>query len=277
MAGQPKPNPLAAFQRLNDSVYLYDPSTATAPASADLVILCSWMDAAPKHIAKYVEGYVRLRPRARILLIRNEMPDMLVRSTSTARKQLAPALDVVRGAARPDAGAHVVLHLFSNGGARRATHLAAWFREAEGAALPIDAMLLDSSPGKPSYRRSLNALSVGLPKSPVLWLLGRVVAQFFLLAFRAVHFLTRRPIMITEAREQLLDKSLFNPKAPRCYLYSKADDMVGWEDVEEHVREAEERGFAVQTVCFEKSPHAGHIMEDPEKYWAAVQDVLPEQ
>lgn len=68
----------------------------------------------------------------------------------------------------------------------------------------------------------------------------------------------------------LSDKRLFAKEAPRLYAYSKADRMVWWEDVEEHANAAEDAGWEVDRVRFEESPHAGHILEDGERYWGAV-------
>jgi hypothetical protein len=73
-------------------------------------------------------------------------------------------------------------------------------------------------------------------------------------------------------RRQLNDDSLFNRRAPRVYLYSKADEMVGHDEVEEHADQAEAQGWKVTRVRFERSPHAGHIREDEGRYWRAVQD-----
>ena len=72
MAAQPVPSPLTGFKRLNASTYIYEPPTSPSPASSsapDLILLPSWLDAAPRHIAKYTRGYQALYPSARILLI----------------------------------------------------------------------------------------------------------------------------------------------------------------------------------------------------------------
>lgn len=49
--------------------------------------------------------------------------------------------------------------------------------------------------------------------------------------------------------------------------------MVFWKDIEEHAETAEGLGCGVTRVPFEKSAHAGHIMEDAKKYWEAVEKV----
>ncbi|KAL2013511.1 hypothetical protein VTN00DRAFT_1036 [Thermoascus crustaceus] len=44
-------NPLSEFVKLNDQIYLYEPGKH--PPHRCLVIICAWLFAAPRHIAKY--------------------------------------------------------------------------------------------------------------------------------------------------------------------------------------------------------------------------------
>lgn len=61
---------------------------------------------------------------------------------------------------------------------------------------------------------------------------------------------------------------------PRLYLYSKADEMVRRQDVEEHAELARNMGCMVYMVPFETSSHVAHIREDETKYWCAVRRIL---
>jgi hypothetical protein len=77
--------------------------------------------------------------------------------------------------------------------------------------------------------------------------------------------------LVTRVRKNLNDKTLFNPKAGRCYIYSKADDMVHWEDVKEHAEESKAMGWPnVEELRFKSSPHCGHIRGHEQEYWGAV-------
>lgn len=71
---------------------------------------------------------------------------------------------------------------------------------------------------------------------------------------------------------ELNEPGLLSNGVPRLYLYSKADKLVDWREVEAHARSAEERGASGKTelVRFETSEHVAHIREDAEKYWDAV-------
>ena len=59
----------------------------------------------------------------------------------------------------------------------------------------------------------------------------------------------------------------------RCYIYSKEDEMVSWENVEEHAAEAEGRGWRVRRELFVGSGHVAHARVDSGRYWGVVQRV----
>ena len=65
----------------------------------------------------------------------------------------------------------------------------------------------------------------------------------------------------------------FSKHTPRLYLYSQADEMVPWTEVEEHAEEARKAGLDVRMERFEGSPHVAHARSDPERYWGAVKKV----
>lgn len=77
-------------------------------------------------------------------------------------------------------------------------------------------------------------------------------------------------------RRRLNDPQLFSVRAPRAYVYSREDEMVGWRDVEGHVAEARERGYRARAELFEGSKHVAHMPMDSERYWRIVQEVWKE-
>lgn len=73
-----KESRIPGFVQLGDITSLYQPKTGgnngvatleNKQSEPDLIVFCSWMSAAPKHIAKYTAGYQRLFPNTAILLI----------------------------------------------------------------------------------------------------------------------------------------------------------------------------------------------------------------
>ena len=88
------------------------------------------------------------------------------------------------------------------------------------------------------------------------------------------HHIFRRENFISKLRKQLRNPVFYPLSAPRVYIYSKADKMVGWKDVEHNAQLAKDAGFVVRTERFESSGHVDHFRQNPERYWAAVQGVL---
>ncbi|KEF53965.1 uncharacterized protein A1O9_09760 [Exophiala aquamarina CBS 119918] len=202
-------HPLAAFTALNDRVFIYkplekgDPEPVTAsqkPSIPDLVVVCAWAFAQPRHIAKYLVHYHSLYPRARILLLFNTVHNMLWRPDWMQMEDLRPAvwaveecLDSYNSQAKAttttvnEAGTRadskqkqeptVVFHIFSNGGAHMAVQLAQAYRDnirmspslspnstAVKKQLPISALIFDSCPGHARYSTAGKTTLSFLPK-----------------------------------------------------------------------------------------------------------------
>lgn len=76
---------------------------------------------------------------------------------------------------------------------------------------------------------------------------------------------------VSQLRRQLNDPALVPTSVRRLYLYSKADEMVRWEDVGGHVEEARGRGYErVQEVRFEGAAHCALMLEGGGRYRRAV-------
>lgn len=76
-------------------------------------------------------------------------------------------------------------------------------------------------------------------------------------------------------RRTLLDDQALQPDkrdgaAQVCYMYSEADRMTHWQDVWDHARNAERKGWDVEEVVFEGSGHCAHLALDELQYSQAV-------
>lgn len=274
--------PFPGFATLAPTIFYYIPNESTqaqnrstsSPKDPNLIILSTWMGAAPKHILKYISGYQTLYPTSQILVMTNTIADIIYRSHDYHKKNLKPAVSVIRRFAESYDNPKILLHLFSNGGAHHIAHLAFLYRREFSKPLPITGMVLDSAPGRATFNRSVAAMSVGLPSTLPLRLLGLVVIYFVCMGMWFKHHVLKSENVISLVRRQLVDPSLFPRSAPRVYIYSKADDMVGWQDVESNVVLAENKGYTVDVERFERSKHVGHLLDDGETYWGAVKRVV---
>jgi hypothetical protein len=286
MAPAPVPGPLTGFKRLNTSTYIYEPTTAAAsslPASSsssspspDLILLPSWLDAAPRHIAKYTRGYQTLYPSARILLLTTALADVTIHTRAAEALRLEPTLSLLTSLP-PHTG--ILLHSFSNGGAYTVNLLARLYLARTGHILPVSAQILDSAPGHGHYGRTATALALGLPRSPVvLRYVGLVMLHLFLAAYYVAKTASGGRNKVEVMREGLLDQRYWDGEVPRAYVYSKDDKMVAWGDVLEHAGMAQRAGWKrVSVEEFEGSAHCGHLLVDEGRYWGIVERVWGEQ
>ncbi|CAI6334378.1 unnamed protein product [Periconia digitata] len=258
--------PTPQFDPIGHNTTLYTPATYTP--QSPLILLFTWNAAALKHIQKYTNTYTTLFPTARILLIRCFTIDVF-RSSATSARNLQPALDVVRAHAQQ--GGEVLCHSFSNGGGTQIVEFARAWRDAYGETMPMRAQIVDSAPGKGDWGRSHAAIAASLPRRSVaLSVVFGVAVHVLLFCVLVVDTLRWKENSMVIMCGEMNCGTLFGRVAPRVYLYSKADEMVGWEEVEEHADEAAAKGWDVERVRFEKSAHAGHVREDADKYWGAV-------
>jgi hypothetical protein len=261
---------LEHFVRLNQSIYLHQPSIAKTGTSQgpDLILILGWMDASPRHIAKYTAGYEREYPSARILAITTSAVDAALRTTTANLNRVQPALDILYTL---PADAKLLVHFFSNGGAFTNTLISKAYQEKRGRPLPASAQIFDSSVGRSSYAATVRAFSVGLPKNIIAQVLGVFILRIMLGLYLLGYSLSGKEDVVEVARRSLNDKTLLDLDTPRLYVYSVADDMVAWQDVEEHAKDAKKLGYTVDMEKYQDSGHAAHMLVDQEKYWRAVQ------
>lgn len=202
-----------------------------------------------------------------MLLIRCFTLDMF-RLASSYQALLRPALDYVSSYTHD--GGEVLVHSFSNGGGNQVNEFAKAWKKKYETLMPMRCHVMDSSPTRGPWMKSHAAIAASLPKTWFWSIFGGVMVHLLLcLTFIANMLMGRENKMVTLCRE-MNEPSLFDVRVPRVYLYSRADQMVGWEEVEEHAAVARRKGRDVTMVQFKESAHCGHVREDEGKYWNAV-------
>lgn len=119
--------------------------------------------------------------------------------------------------------------------------------------------------------RAYQAAAISLPsQSMPAQALGK------LLLYPAIGFITglqRTGLMssVSQLRSELNDPAVFGATAKRLYLYSTADQMVRWEDVESHLAEAKAQlGCCPEGVAFPDSPHCAIVRDHADRYWYTI-------
>ncbi len=164
----------------------------------------------------------------------------------------------------------MLVHSFSNGGGNQVNEFAKAGKLKYGATLPMRVQIMDSSPTKGPWMKSHAAISAGLPRTWFWRSFGGWLVHLLLAGSFLVNVVRRRENKMVVLCRELNDEKVFDSTVPRVYLYSKVDEMVGCDEVEEHAAFARKKGWDVTMIRFEKSAHCGHIREDEGRYWGAI-------
>lgn len=295
------------FVKIGPRTSVYTPSNPTA---GQLIIVCTWLGAARKHIAKYTTAYQNLAPDARILLIESDVQTV----TSSYQKQrefIKPAVSAVLDTltecgyyslpsgktltmercnkleSKPSTSSSmtvtetppkILLHMFSNGGTNSATQFLIVLHERLRQPLPLAGLLFDGCPAKGTYWKSHNAMALSLrPKSIASRILAAVVVHCILIIlYTWIACGNDNPA--TLMRRTLINEEMLSGassggdevKGRVCYIFSEADEQVDWMDIKDHAEEARRKGWTVQEVVFEGSGHCAHLSKDAKKYVEAM-------
>jgi hypothetical protein len=274
---------IPSFELIAPSIWVYNsrPEYRATPlalqncVAPSLVVLCTWTGAQNRYIAKYTAEYRTRFPSSSIMVITTSAKDLCFRNSARKQWRMRPAIEYIsnlRYLAAQNFNNGILLHVFSEGGSNKACELAEAHYESTGTRLPVSALCLDSTPGHPRYLRLCEALNKSLPQIPVI----RHIAILFASAVLGSIWMLYTGIkgfennVISRTRRRLNDPIYWDLTAPRCYLYSKTDTLIAWQDVYEHLEQSASAGISVTEVQFENSGHVGHAKEEPRRYWDAV-------
>lgn len=271
--------PLSAFTRLSPKVWLYEPPTTggapISPTSPTTILLCSWMNAVPKHVDYYTRSYMRIYPHARIILVSINTVEFLLQSEPRRRADVTAAVTAIL--APPQDSERLFVHSLSNGGGRRVYGIAGAYAALTGRPLPAKAWMIDSAPGIPKFRRDIHALIVPargwgwfawIPYMAAVLSITSVVYVVVNWCPKWVwHELVWGPVA------GMNDEKLIEKKCVRGYVYSNEDLAIDWKDVEWHAKAAEEKGLRVMKKMVHGAAHVQLFKgkEGEKGYWGFME------
>ena len=272
--------PLSAFTRLSPIVSYYEPPRVLADSnelSPTTILFCSWMNARPKNVDYYTRSYMNLYPSARIIHVTINTSQFIFQSEFQRRKDMIKAVSTLL--ARDTASERLLVHSISNGGGKRLYNIAAAYRAETGQALPAKALIFDSAPGMPRFKRDIHALMVPARKMHWLpWLLFAAVTHVTCsVLFVSVYW---TPMwfwydLVWGPTYGCSDVTLVDQECVRGYVYSKEDLAIDWRDVENHAAVAEKKGYNVSKKLVDGAEHAQLFRGKggEEDYWAFVKSI----
>jgi hypothetical protein len=125
------------------------PSTVLPGASPKAILLLSWGDAKPPHIAKYSSLFIRLYPKAKIILVETGMADFFWRPERTQRKLVEPIVKILDDLADDT----LLVHVMSNAGSTRWAIINKLYVQSTGRTLSSAVTILDSAPVARTFNR----------------------------------------------------------------------------------------------------------------------------
>ncbi|KAI0137485.1 hypothetical protein BJ170DRAFT_62687 [Xylariales sp. AK1849] len=273
------PKPLAMMTKLSPFVSFHEPAKgSTTPTSAivapKLILVASWMDARDVHIAKYITHYQALYPTSTILLVKFVLKQVIWESEGI--KAVQPAIPYLRS--KVDSGylseapsrPEILVHAFSNGGVASTRHLFEGYQKKTGQVFPLHAMVYDSCPGLYSYWGAYNASMAGVPKGIWRWVMSPTIHLLDIYLWIIAVALRRPYALLTNANWHNEPENI--RQTNRAYIYGRSDEMVDWQHVRLHTKQAEAKGFAVRQEMFQGSSHVAHMRVDEGRYWKIVTD-----
>lgn len=258
-----KPKPLFGFTRLNDQVSLYKPPNfATSLSLSDktptTILLCAWMNASPKNIDYYARTYQSLYPRAQIIILTISTKQAIFESETRRRRDILPAVHAIL--AVPKGKERVLVHSFSNGGAKRTYGLAGVYQALTGQVFMPKTLIFDSALGMPRFARTMHAIAIPARKLRFLsWLffMSATAVMAAITSF-AVYWLPKRVWydFVWGPTLGLKNMKIVGGGTKMGFVYSKEDLAIDWRDVEKWAGEAEKKGYGVVRKLVEGAEHA---------------------
>jgi Eukaryotic protein of unknown function (DUF829) len=270
--------PLSAFTRLSPKVWLFDPKTPSPPNHPTTILICSWLNANPKHVEYYTKKYTRLFPATRIILVSINTIEFLLQSEARRRSDVAAA--VLALLAPDQEKERLFVHSLSNGGGRRVYGIAGAYAAFTGRPLPAKAWLIDSAPGVPRFRRDVHALAVQARRwSWIAWVpYMAAVLGITSVVYVAVNWCPKWVWreLVWGPFEGMNDEKLIDGRCVRGYVYSKEDLAIDWRDVEGHAAVAEGKGLKVLREEIRGAEHVRLFRgeDGEERYWGFMKRLL---
>lgn len=281
-----KPPSIQGFESLSDQVFVRnaEPSTTSSdPINPDIVAIYGWGDCLPQHVAKYADGYRALFPCAKQIIVLSPIAKAMFTSRTQRRGHMTPvvnylfgSVDPARGAGVAQSGSKILIHAMSNTGAINFAATLDAYLDRFKRAMPHTLFVMDSTPGGTSLtwanlKRWSRAMALGTARwFPWPFVATQSIWAFFLLLNNLYLWLRRRQHAGAWSRIAANQEAFATKSARRLYMYSKDDDLIGYEDIEEHASDSEKLGYAVDTKELCGSGHVGHMRMHPKEYWAAI-------
>jgi hypothetical protein len=237
----------------------------------------SWGDGLPKHVVKYCDGYRALYPRAKIIAILSPIGKAVFSGLEARAKAFVPIIyNLFPSTELPANPPSILAHAMSNTGAVNFYATVYAFTQLHGKPFPHKLIVMDSTPGSTDFNldnlgRWSRAMALGTAGYfPWPFSVTQGIWAASISASSAVGYLVGSESAGGWSAKAALDLTYEPRRARKLYMYSKEDDLIGWEDIEDHASKAREAGWKTDVEVFQGTGHVGHMRKHPEQYWGCI-------
>lgn len=274
---------IPGFKHLTDRILVREPTEdekANAnPTHPDVVLIYGWGDALPRHVAKFADGFKELYPSAKQVVVISPITTALFKNLADRSKFMHPVVTELfpDGPNGENVPKKILAHTMSNTGAVSFFATVNKFKELYNAPMPHQLLSMDSTPGSTQLDwgnviRWSRAMALGPAKAfPWPFAVTQSIMAVFLVVYAAFEGLVlRRESPGAFSRRVANDPSYESKDTRKLYMYSKEDDLIGWEDIESHAADTRALGWEADVEVFEGSGHVGHMRMHKDQYWKAI-------
>lgn len=287
------PAEIPGFTALTDQIYVREPAAAVVGADGngavlpeedssnhpDVVMVYGWGDGLPKHVAKYTDGFRVLFPRAKQIICLSPIAKAMFSEHQQRSESMMPIIKAIFPEGSEKQGKLKILaHTMSNTGAVNYASMLNIYQQTHNAPFPHDLLIMDSTPGSTDFTRdNLVRWSRAMALGTANWFPWPfAVTQSIWAVSLCINWAIGK-VKGTESAGAWSRKNSNNTEhatkdARRLYMYSKEDDLIGWEDIVSHAAESRRLGWEADVEAFEGSGHVGHMRKHTDQYWKAILD-----
>ncbi|XP_053356291.1 transmembrane protein 53 [Clarias gariepinus] len=229
-----------------------------------VVILLGWAGCRDKYLSKYSSMYneqgcvtVRYTAPLKTVFISESFGYKELHNTAQKLLEILYDYEVENNP--------IFFHVFSNGGFMLYRYMVELLQShKQFSSLYVVGSVMDSTPGNQNVLGALRALKTTLgPKVNVL-------LRWLLLALFAVSVVLLRVVLYPVTKhfhKNHYDAMMDRPAPwPQMYLYSRADQVIRYRDVEKMVQSLQEKGVCAESYDFITPPHVSLFRDCPEDY-----------
>ncbi|KAL3867876.1 hypothetical protein ACJMK2_040722 [Sinanodonta woodiana] len=235
-----------------------------------VVLLLGWLGCEEKHLAKYSDIY----EKRGCITIRYIAP----KEITFFKTELLPAvasklLDLLQDYSLEDNP--IFFHIFSNNGSYVYTNILKVLhedKEQKLAKLQVKGVMFDSAPGQRRLHQAARAFAIFAPSNfmmKILMVIG-VYMYLFWTGLKCMFIKLYNPKSLMDSPHYVYENLLNDSYHwPQLYLYSEADKIIPYQDIDKMIEYRRSLGVRVDSVRWNDTAHVSHLMVHREAYMQA--------